>query len=184
MLVIRVISVCDDNQVNSCRSFSTGARHFSIKVQNMRITGNSAGTVVTAVFFLTCFGLEGGELVIRFHGVEDSRGGRIMVGLYDSRVNRFKPGYEIAGVTIDVTEGETPEAAVFRDLPAGDYAVSALHDEDGDGVMDTGFLGIALEGYGFSQVKKVPLGRPPFEDTSVHVEESRRSSAVVYMRYL
>ena len=107
-----------------------------------------------------------------------------MVGLYDSRVNRFKPGYEIAGVTIDVTEGETPKAAVFKDLPAGDYAVSALHDEDGDGVMDTGFLGIALEGYGFSQVKKVPLGRPPFEETAVHVEASRRSSAVVYMRYL
>ena len=107
-----------------------------------------------------------------------------MVGLYDSRVNRFKPGYEIAGVTIDVTEGETPEAVVFRNLPAGDYAVSALHDEDGDGVMDTGFLGIPLEGYGFSQVKKVPLGRPPFDDASVYVEASGRSSAVVYMRYL
>lgn len=150
----------------------------------MEITGNSAGIGVTVVFFLTCFGLEGGELVIRFHGVDDSRGGQIMVGLYDSRVNRFKPGYEIAGVTIAVVKGETPGPVVFKDLPAGDYAVGALHDEDGDGVMDTGFLGIALEGYGFSQVKKVPLGRPAFEDASVHVEASRRSYAVVYMRYL
>ena len=137
---------------------------------------------LAGALFLICLGAQAGDLIVRFHGLESLRGGRIMAGLYASRVKAFKPGYEIAGVIIDVVRGERP-AAVFKNLPAGDYAVSALHDEDGDGAMKTGFLGFPLEGYGFSSVKKVPLGRPPFDSASIHVEESGESSGVVYMRY-
>jgi uncharacterized protein (DUF2141 family) len=40
----------------------------------------------------------------------------------------------------------------FRDVPEGDYAVFAFHDENNNGVLDTGFLGRPLEARGFSQV--------------------------------
>ena len=137
---------------------------------------------LAGALFLICLGAHAGDLVVRFHGLESLRGGRIMAGLYASRANAFKPGYQIASVTIDVVPGERP-SAVFRNLPAGEYAVSALHDEDGDGAMKTGFLGFPLEGYGFSSVKKVPLGRPPFDSASIHVGDLGESSGVVYMRY-
>jgi uncharacterized protein (DUF2141 family) len=40
----------------------------------------------------------------------------------------------------------------FRDVPEGDYAVFAFHDENNNGILDTGFMGRPLEGRGFSQV--------------------------------
>ncbi len=40
------------------------------------------------------------------------------------------------------------------DLPPGDYAVSVLHDENRNGHIDTGFLGIPTEGYGVTNNPK------------------------------
>src|SRR5262245_61492436 len=52
-------------------------------------------------------------------------------------------------------DAETMSAQVtFKDLPQGTYAVSALHDENGNGKMDKNFLGIPKEGYGASNNPK------------------------------
>ena len=40
----------------------------------------------------------------------------------------------------------------FKNVPAGDYAIFVIHDENANGVMDTGFMGRALEARGYSQV--------------------------------
>ena len=40
--------------------------------------------------------------------------------------------------------------ATFENLPAGDYAVKAFHDVDGDGEMDTNPFGMPTEPYAFS----------------------------------
>jgi uncharacterized protein (DUF2141 family) len=39
---------------------------------------------------------------------------------------------------------------VFENVPAGVYAIAAYHDVDSNGVMDTNFIGIPREPYGFS----------------------------------
>ena len=49
----------------------------------------------------------------------------------------------------------------FRDLPSGDYAVSLIHDENGNGRLDT-FAGIPREGVGFSRNPRLGLGAPSF----------------------
>ena len=38
----------------------------------------------------------------------------------------------------------------FKDLPPGTYAVQVMHDENENNKLDTNFLGIPTEGYGFS----------------------------------
>src|SRR5271165_3749877 len=40
----------------------------------------------------------------------------------------------------------------FRDIPQGDYAVFVFHDENNNGVLDTGLFPRPLEGRGYSQV--------------------------------
>jgi uncharacterized protein (DUF2141 family) len=40
----------------------------------------------------------------------------------------------------------------FRDIPQGDYAVFVFHDENNNGVLDTGLFHRPLEGRGYSQV--------------------------------
>ncbi len=52
----------------------------------------------------------------------------------------------------------------FTHLPQGSYAISLIHDENGNGKMDTGFFGIPKEGYGASNDAKALLGPPKYAD--------------------
>ena len=49
------------------------------------------------------------------------------------------------------------------DLPPGNYAVSVMHDENGNGKLDTNFMGIPIEGYGFSNNPQV-MRKATFEE--------------------
>jgi uncharacterized protein (DUF2141 family) len=49
---------------------------------------------------------------------------------------------------IDVARGE--RSATFADLPAGDYAIKAFHDIDGNGRMTTNPFGRPIEPFAFS----------------------------------
>ena len=52
---------------------------------------------------------------------------------------------------------------VFPDLAPGDYAVQVMHDENDNGDLDSNFLGIPVEGYGFSQNPSV-MRRATFDE--------------------
>jgi uncharacterized protein (DUF2141 family) len=54
-------------------------------------------------------------------------------------------------------------SCVFRNVPAGSYAVAAMHDENGNGKMDYNFVGIPVEGYGFSDDPRVLFSAPSFD---------------------
>ena len=51
---------------------------------------------------------------------------------------------------------------VFDHLPAGDYALLILHDENGNGRIDK-MLGIPREGVGFSRNPRLFMGPPSFD---------------------
>lgn len=51
----------------------------------------------------------------------------------------------------------------FPDLAPGDYAVQVMHDENDNGDLDSNFLGIPVEGYGFSQNPNV-MRRATFDE--------------------
>ncbi|KQS05092.1 hypothetical protein ASG11_01815 [Sphingomonas sp. Leaf357] len=50
---------------------------------------------------------------------------------------------------------------VFAGLPAGDYALAVIHDENGNNKLDT-MLGIPREGFGFSRNPTITFGPPRF----------------------
>ncbi len=54
----------------------------------------------------------------------------------------------------------------FEDIPPGTYAITIIHDENMNGKLDTNWLGIPKEGYGFSNDVKPLLGAPPFSAAS------------------
>ena len=54
----------------------------------------------------------------------------------------------------------------FEDIPAGTYALAVVHDENMNGKLDTNWLGIPVEGYGFSNDAKSLNGAPSFSDAS------------------
>lgn len=49
----------------------------------------------------------------------------------------------------------------FANLPSGDYAIALIHDENGNGRLDT-LAGIPREGVGFSRNPPLMFGAPRF----------------------
>lgn len=72
--------------------------------------------------------------------------GAVMVALYDSEA-AYEGGQPVRAVSLPA---DAPVVAVFEDLPAGDYAVKAFHDVDGDGRMNVSPFGMPTEPYAFS----------------------------------
>lgn len=54
----------------------------------------------------------------------------------------------------------------FEDIPPGTYALAVIHDENSNGKLDTNWLRIPTEGYGFSNDAKARLGPPAFSAAS------------------
>jgi uncharacterized protein (DUF2141 family) len=74
--------------------------------------------------------------------------GQIMVALYDSAAAYGGSGAPVRVARVEVS-GAIVQAA-FEGLPAGDYAMKAFHDVDGDGQMATNPFGMPTEPYAFS----------------------------------
>lgn len=52
-------------------------------------------------------------------------------------------------------------------MPAGTYAVSVIYDEDGNGELNTGLLGIPTEPVGFSNNAAGLFGPPDFAEAAI-----------------
>lgn len=98
--------------------------------------------------------------------------GKILVAVYDN------PGHfpdNAAGVVknaeIVVTRNQTTAQATI-DLPEGDYAIAVFLDENNNKKLDTNFLGIPKERFGFSRNPSIMGGAPRFSQCEVRVEET------------
>jgi uncharacterized protein (DUF2141 family) len=72
---------------------------------------------------------------------------------------------------------------VFENVPYGTYAVSVLHDENGNGKMDKVFPGIPKEGFGTSNNPKLKMGPPSFSDSRFELDK-QTLTLNINMKYL
>jgi uncharacterized protein (DUF2141 family) len=70
----------------------------------------------------------------------------------------------------------------FGDLPTGGYAVALIHDENGNGKLDT-FMGIPKEGFGFSRNPVIRFGAPSFSSAEFAVN-SGETTQRIKMKYM
>ena len=54
----------------------------------------------------------------------------------------------------------------FLDVPPGTYALAVVHDENMNSKLDTNWLGVPTEGYGFSNDAEAMLSAPSFSAAS------------------
>ncbi|MBD1856418.1 MULTISPECIES: DUF2141 domain-containing protein [Leptolyngbya] len=85
----------------------------------------------------------------------------------------------IASRCIDAKEA----TATFDQLPPGRYAVAVIHDSNDDGKLNTGFLGIPREGFGFSRNPRIGTRAPSFRDTAFLVA-GESTKIQIALRYL
>jgi len=96
------------------------------------------------------------------------RDGIMRVALFDSP-DGFPGEMDTVYRRLETPIVDEPVTVTLEDVPAGRYAVSVFHDEDGDGVMETGLFGQPSEGYGISNDATALFGPPSFEDASFAV---------------
>lgn len=87
------------------------------------------------------------------------------------------PASAVARSEVKAVRGSVKLA--FKDVKPGRYAVSILHDEDGDGKAATNFIGIPKEGVGVSG----PLGNSKPVFAKCLIEVAPGGSITVNMRY-
>ena len=71
----------------------------------------------------------------------------------------------------------------FAGLASGNYAIAILHDENDDGKMNTNFLGLPKEGYGFSNNVMGTFGPPTFSKASFQYNANQIKSIVINTKY-
>lgn len=110
----------------------------------------------------------------------DNEKGVVAVALFDSAESFPNQKKARAGALAKIT-GRTA-SVVFRDLAPGVYAVAVLHDENQNAKMDFNFVGMPLEGYGFSNDAPVSFGPPSYAAAAFKLE-ARHSRLPIKMRY-
>jgi uncharacterized protein (DUF2141 family) len=72
---------------------------------------------------------------------------------------------------------------VFDDVEPGEFAVSVLHDEDGDREVKTGMLGIPREGIGFSRDARAVFGPPKYKNAQLTLAPGANVTVLIHMHY-
>lgn len=103
--------------------------------------------------------------------------GTIRVGIFADSETFLKKA--VQGKIVKAAAGRC--VAVFEHVPAGTYAISVIHDSNRNEKLDTNFLGVPKEGFGFSNDVMGTFGPPSFEKAKVMVESS--ASFRIHVRY-
>ena len=121
-----------------------------------------------------------GTLVLNLEGFRSERGTAVVSLFAGPKGFPDQVLASLATVTVDIHEGKA--TATFAALPYRDYAVSVLHDEDGDGQMATGLFGTPREGFGFSGYPDYRFGHPDYAAVRFLLVEPQREMTIG-MRY-
>ena len=104
-----------------------------------------------------------GDLTVRLEGLRNARG-VVMLCLTATPANF--PDCKARGDARFLNVPASAPDGTFADVPAGRWAVAAVHDQDGDGRLDT-VLGVPSEGIGFTRNPKLGWSAPSFDSAAI-----------------
>lgn len=140
-------------------------------------------TTLVALGVVVPAGTMAAEVQVTITGLRSTQG-RIKAALFRGD-EAFPVDYD-AAYAVKLTRAVEGARIVFRDVPAGEYAVSLYHDENRSGKLDTNFIGMPKEGVGVSRNPKGRLGPPRFRD-AVFTVPATSSTAIqlpIVLKYL
>ena len=105
--------------------------------------------------------------------------GQLRMAIFDGP-SEFPRGDEIRSLNIKAKTGDIK--TLIKGMKSGTYAIAVHHDENFNEQMDTNFLGLPEEGYGFSNDAKVFFGPPNFQEASftINAEQKKISIHIIY----
>ncbi len=111
-------------------------------------------------------------LEVRINGAENADGNMSLL-LFNSKTGYPADASKAFKYSVVKATGSY-QRVVFDNLPAGVYAVAVMHDQNGNGQLDTGLFGIPQEGIGVSNNALNTFGPPVFEETCFSLNEPRK----------
>ena len=106
---------------------------------------------------------QGNTISAPIQGLRSNKG-EVRCGLFNSADTFRQPGKQLMGVAVPIANQQA--TCVFNNVPPGTYAIAAFHAENNETQLQTNFLGIPKEGYGFSRNPSTTFGPPAFGDAS------------------
>jgi uncharacterized protein (DUF2141 family) len=117
-------------------------------------------TIILSALLLSS-GSQAGELELALHGV-GLAGKKLYIAVHDSAQDF--PMDDSKALTREVTATGELTALSIGGLPAGEYAVAVFADLNGNGALDSNFIGIPKEPVGMSRDAQGRFGPPKFAD--------------------
>ena len=131
--------------------------HFALLVALVALAAGT--TAVTAA--------ESGTLTVELTGMK-SDDGRLVYAMW-SGPEGWLESNNIREGAVDIVDGVSEIR--FEALPYGEYAISAYHDKNDNGKLDTGMFRIPKEALGTSNDAKVRFGPPKYEDAVFYLDQ-------------
>ncbi len=105
-----------------------------------------------------------GSLLVDIGAVDVKRGGTLAVYVYTDSSNWLKPEKRVYGKIVPVTSKDM--TVEITDVPYGEYAVSVIHDLNGNEKIDMDWFPIPgpAEPTGVSNNAEAGIGAPAFKD--------------------
>ena len=134
------------------------------------------------LFPLLCFVqqiLAQGSVTVHVKPVQDAKG-EISVALYRKPSDFPHP--------VRVYVAQTPKAVKgtniirFTNLPAGNYAAAAYHDENGNKKLDKNIFGAPTEPYGFSNDARRLMSAPSFDEARFEIRNNEESEIHIQIK--
>jgi uncharacterized protein (DUF2141 family) len=111
------------------------------------------------------------QIHIEIVGLRNDKG-QVLCALFSSAADfPKKPDKAVARTTSVISNRQG--VCDFSGIAPGTYAVSAFHDENSNGKLDTNFMGIPREGVGASNDARGHLGPPKFDAASFRYQGGR-----------
>lgn len=107
------------------------------------------------------------ELKVEVRGIPNAKG-KVLVGVYNKAEGFRDKSFAVASAEQPARQGTL--VLSIPNLKPGTYALAVFHDENGNGNLDTNFLGIPTESYGFSNDARGSFGPPDFSDCSFSLQ--------------
>jgi len=102
---------------------------------------------------------QGATLVIHVHNISP-KGGVLRLGLYDQARYPDDDAAPVASADVRAEQGDN--VITLTNLPPGTYAIQTFQDINANNKMDTSWLGLPLEPFGFSRDAQPRLAKPRF----------------------
>jgi len=133
--------------------------------------------LIAAFIFSRIFSTSAQEkytVTINFEGMKSNKGS-LFVAVYDSKDNFLNK--RLKGTIAKIIDNKV--TVTLKDIPVGEYAVSAFHDANDNKKMDTNFFGIPKEPIGVSNNATGFMGPPKYKDAKFTVNKNITLSITV-----